>query len=97
MKYSICCILCLLPAIAGDFFVSPQGNDQNTGSKQGPFKSIHKAIAASALTTEHDTISVANGHYVLDKTITINHSNITINAANPGQVTFSGGVKIQGF
>ena len=85
MKYTICFLLCLLPIIASDFFVSTSGNDHNPGSKQKPFQTIQKAIDASSKTAENDTITVFDGNYQIDNTLMIQHSGVTIQAQNPKQ------------
>ncbi len=57
----MCAALCaLFPLAAKDFFVSPQGNDKNTGTEQAPWKTI--AFAAQKA-KPGDTVKILPGLY----------------------------------
>lgn len=50
----------VVPAMGADYFVSPQGNDGNPGSREKPFKTITKP---AGLAQAGDTIRIAPGAY----------------------------------
>ncbi len=54
-----------------NYFISPDGHDNNSGSINNPFKSIEKAVE---LTSEGDTIFLRGGLYNHSQTIRITHS-----------------------
>ena len=51
------------PGLAGDLFVSPNGNDLNTGNSNNPFQTIQQAIDKAKA---GDTIALAPGTYKQD-------------------------------
>lgn len=53
-------IISAMPAMAADIFVSPQGNDNNSGSIEAPFLTIKKAIESAKAGT---TIYLREGTY----------------------------------
>lgn len=53
-------IISAMPAMAADIFVSPQGNDNNSGSIEAPFQTIKKAIESAKAGT---TIYLREGTY----------------------------------
>lgn len=58
--------------IAGSYYVSPTGSDNNTGSSSAPFYSISKAITVAA--APGSTIYVRGGTYNYDTTISLSQS-----------------------
>jgi len=60
-----------LTDIKGQIFVSTDGNDNNSGTKEQPFKTITKAISVAV---PGDTIYVRGGIYSLTSTISIGSS-----------------------
>lgn len=69
--------LCLAGIVQGStWYISPSGNDTNTGSSQAPFLSLSAALDACS---EGDTISVANGVYTGSDNIGLSFTtNVTV-------------------
>ncbi|MBL7828125.1 MAG: DUF1565 domain-containing protein, partial [Saprospiraceae bacterium] len=65
---------------ATNWFVSPNGNDNNPGTQNAPFKTIPAAIDAAA---PGDIINLRNGNYASEE-IRIPKSNLTIRSY-PGE------------
>ncbi|MBZ4191294.1 PDZ domain-containing protein [Niabella beijingensis] len=79
-----------------DFFVSPAGNDNNSGTRQAPFKTLHKAVAQAANQKKAATVFLNGGTYYLDSTITLRSeavqaASLTITAYNNEPVNISAG------
>ena len=84
MKYVLCLVV-LIVASAATFaqtlwYVSPAGNDNNTGTLSSPFKTIPTAIEAAA---PGDEILLRNGNYTSNE-IRIGKSNLKIRSY-PGE------------
>ena len=60
--------------LAKEYFVAVDGNNRSDGSKQAPFRTIHRAIGAAV--TPGDVITVLEGRYVPPA---------TLNLSRPGQ------------
>ncbi|MBX3257345.1 MAG: right-handed parallel beta-helix repeat-containing protein [Chitinophagaceae bacterium] len=75
-------------------FVSPTGNDQNTGTKHYPFKTIYKAVSVKKVGASL-TINLRAGIYFLDKPVLINDSGISIIAYNHEKVVLTGAKSIK--
>lgn len=71
LYYSILLIFFNLTNIKGQIFVATNGNDNNPGTKEQPFKTITKAISVAV---PGDTIYVRGGIYSLSSTISIGSS-----------------------
>lgn len=55
---------CERTVMNGDIFVSPDGDDNNTGAKDSPVKTVEKALAlARHLDKEQKVISFSSGDY----------------------------------
>ncbi|MCH6257540.1 right-handed parallel beta-helix repeat-containing protein [Puniceicoccaceae bacterium K14] len=94
-----------LAASAATFFVSPSGNDSNSGTSESPFSSLHGArehIRNSAkLGVESIEVIVEPGIYYLDDTIIFDskdsgnaENQVTYRAREEGTVILSGGSKL---
>ena len=78
------------PGLAGDLFVSPNGNDLNTGTSNNPFQTIQQAIDKAKA---GDTITLASGTYRQDFVTRANGSEampITITGTNSAVVQGAG-------
>ena len=78
------------PGLAGDLFVSPDGNDLNTGISNNPFQTIQQAIDKAKA---GDTITLASGTYRQDFVTRANGSKampITITGTNSAVVQGAG-------
>jgi len=64
------------PVNGSDFFVSPDGNDNNDGTINSPFKTIEKAMGQAQ---PGDTIFLRGGLYVYSQTIRITKSGVSEN------------------
>jgi len=60
-------------AVAGDFYVAPNGNDANTGSRDRPFATLDRARDA-ARRVKGSTVHLAPGTYRRTKTFELNES-----------------------
>ncbi len=84
------------------FYVSPEGNDNNKGTIEQPFKTLERAKLAITDNANY-TIYLRNGYYSLEKTFELDKSNIAKNtkviiASYPGErAHITGGKKISGF
>ncbi len=81
-------------------YVSPTGNDSNTGSFEQPFATIQHAVDFVATNQlNNSTIILRAGIYEQKKTIILNNlpNNLTIKAYQNEKVHIVGGQKIKGF
>lgn len=60
-------------SFAKDIYVSPIGNDLNSGTKKNPYLSFYKALEQVKNHAEKEDVTVwfSSGEYYLDKTIEI--------------------------
>ena len=74
MKIPALCLLFLFPIFlfSADYYVSPSGNDSNSGSLTSPFRSINRAIGAAQ--QPGDTVIIRKGTYQLFRTVVPNAS-----------------------
>ncbi len=87
------------------FYVSPDGNDQNDGSKKRPFATLQRAITALPDTrSERVTIYLREGFYSLSKSLVLkdnqNHTlpaDIVITSYPDETAHLTGGRRISGF
>nr|MBI1232794.1 right-handed parallel beta-helix repeat-containing protein [Cytophagales bacterium] len=96
-------------SIGKDFFVSPNGSDNNIGSSQEPFGTVQGAAkAVRAWKRVNPEVSVriifSEGIYMLDSPLELGpddggtgNATVTYMAASDANVVFSGGRKINGF
>jgi hypothetical protein len=101
-------LLLSLPIVSScaDFYVSPQGSDRNSGSRQKPFATLERARDA-ARATKHDstiTIWLKGGTYTRSSTFTLSAEDSgtasapVVYRAVPGETArISGGKAIRGF
>lgn len=81
------------------YFISPTGNDKNSGSKILPFKTINYAIEKACREKGNININIMKGTYYLDETIQINSAifsptSLKINAYQNEEVFVSAGKSI---
>ena len=70
----------------GPFYVSPDGDDDNDGSKDHPFKSIQLAITAASKSENNSAVYIYNGTY----------NEGVLNIKNPINITGLGNVILNG-
>jgi len=84
------------------FYISPMGNDENTGTIEQPFKTLERA-KLSIKNNTNCTIYLRKGFYTLEKTLVLDRSNISKNTkvlitSYPGErAHIIGGQKITRF
>lgn len=81
-------------AMAGDFFLSPQGNDQNPGTRDRPVASLAAARdAARKAGAGPHRIAVLPGDYFHSQPVEFDarDNGLTIEAVEPGKATLYGG------
>jgi hypothetical protein len=71
---SVLCFLCIQLVVAKEIFVSTNGSDDNSGSKESPYKTITKAKLRvqneiQKGLTEDIVVNIMGGTYVLDETV----------------------------
>ncbi|VGO16334.1 hypothetical protein PDESU_04925 [Pontiella desulfatans] len=70
MKFlMLLCLLLSMSVTAAEFYVSPNGNDSDTGSFDAPFKTVVRARDVARSTSELVTVYLREGRYVLDETV----------------------------
>jgi hypothetical protein len=79
------------------FYVSPSGNDANSGTLESSFKSFQGSLTALKNSDGSGTVYFREGTYVFDKTVVINHGNATFAAYQGEKVQFSSGIHITGW
>lgn len=110
---TLCLVLLLMNISSGifavDIYVSTNGKDSNSGTKESPFATIERAQKevlniASEIANEEITVWIAGGNYLFQTPLTFNVSdfgriqNKMVFKAQPGKkVQISGGVKITGW
>ncbi|MFC2090610.1 right-handed parallel beta-helix repeat-containing protein [Bacteroidota bacterium] len=93
-------ILCILPLLHGQdaiFYVTPEGSDNNPGTRELPFKSVEEARDACRNSgTDAGKIILLPGDYFLSETIEldVNDKGLVMEAEQEGSVTLYGGEKI---
>ncbi len=98
-------VLMLLPraTVAKDLYVSPAGNDANTGTIDSPVSSMGRAksLARRFVGVEAVTVHVADGVYFLPETLVFeptdsgsSESPVIYAAENEGRAVLSGGTKL---
>jgi hypothetical protein len=95
---SVLGLLLAQPVIAADFYVAPNGDDANPGTKAKPFASLERArdaarklkVQSSKIKTE---VLVRGGTYYLKQALTLEpqDSGLSIEAAKGEEVVISGG------
>ncbi len=78
----------------GDIFVSPDGSDENTGTKESPVKTVQKALElAKSLEKDEKVIAFSKGEYSVSAlTLTDDCNNIVFYAED--EAVFNGGVTL---
>lgn len=90
--------LALRPAGASEtFYVSPRGNDENSGSRAKPFRTLQKALSITRNTADHDERIVLSGGEYFDVAVTLEpeHSGLIIEAAPGEKPILYGGVPLK--
>ncbi len=87
--------------MTSEFFVSTNGDDQNGGTQEAPFATIHRAQRAARERGLPVTITIRAGTYSLGRTLSFSSEDSGISSgqvtyrAYPGEpVTLSGGVRL---
>jgi autotransporter-associated beta strand protein len=89
-------------------YVAPDGNDANPGTREKPFATVNRALAANRAAGSlagGAAIELAAGHYQLAETIKLAEADsgsgpsapLSIRAATPGTAVISGGKRLSGF
>ena len=91
-------VICALPATAQSFYVSPKGDDANSGTMVKPFFSIEKA-RDEARKHKQSEIILRGGSYILKKTLLLEpqDSNTTYKAFLGETPVITGGRLIKGW
>ncbi|MAG92968.1 MAG: hypothetical protein CMJ48_04375 [Planctomycetaceae bacterium] len=89
-------LLCVLPAQAADYWVAPEGDDANPGSRERPFRTVQKAMD---VIRAGETCTVRGGTY--RESVTIRNSGsvgkpIRLVAAEGERVVFDGTDRLTG-
>lgn len=84
------------------YYISPNGNDSNNGSKQAPFANLETALDQISIKRKNGnnelvTIFLREGAYNIKETFKLNSSlnNIVIKSVEGEKVSFNGGVNIK--
>jgi len=103
MKRTICLLLIILANFVFGFsqsvlYVSPDGNNANSGTKEQPFKTIQKALDQAA-ESNVESILLKEGVYQLEAPIVLQpkHSGKKISNFDHGRVVISGGRQLTGW
>ena len=102
----LCCAI-EASLVARDYYVSPEGSDDNAGSKQKPFASVTRARdairEAGIAGREPVNVIMADGIYLLDESFTLEsqdsgseNARIVYRAENEGKAIVSGATRITG-
>ncbi len=101
LRWAICLLLLSQYSFAQqNYYVAPTGHDQNQGSIEQPFKTVHKALQQVAGSRDSSVrIYFRKGTYYLDRTLEItpallNQKQLEITAYEKEKVTLSGAVPI---
>lgn len=83
-----------------NLYVSASGNNNNSGSLQKPYKTLHYAIAQARKMQGRVSVIMRGGTYYLDTTVIIDAgknkaSSLTVNAYNNEKVNISAGRRLQ--
>lgn len=83
-----------------NLYVSASGNNNNSGSLQKPYKTLHYAIAQACKMQGRVSVIMRGGTYYLDTTVIIDAgknkaSSLTVNAYNNEKVDISAGRRLQ--
>ncbi|MCK3684076.1 right-handed parallel beta-helix repeat-containing protein [Maribellus sp. YY47] len=90
---------------SNEFYVSPNGDDGNSGTANKPFRTVQKALDALPRDVEGNfTIHLTDGTYYLDEPLSILSSNfihpearVTVKAERHANPVISGGVQVRGW
>ena len=106
----VCLYLCnyVVAGTQHQYYVSPTGNDNNSGSQGSPFATLHKAKSAvrsvNATMTGDVVINLTEGTHKLDSTLNLtsfdkgtNGFNIIYQGSTTGTTIVSGGRRITGW
>jgi hypothetical protein len=108
MKYLLLAVTLIMTVSTGmayELTVAPDGDDNNPGSSQKPFATLHRAQKAvrqhAAIGTEPVTVIVKAGTYYLEKPLVFMAADsdskappVSYKAETPGEVIISGGMKL---
>ena len=103
--YSLVIVLLFLRCSSTiEFYVSPDGNDQNTGSERAPFATLERAKQAILNSKDQAvTVFLREGVYPMEKSLRLNdikgspEKKIVIQAYPGEKVHITGGKKLEGF
>ena len=100
-------IICIVPSTASEFYLSPTGSDDNTGSKEKPFATVYRAKQAvlesiKTKPNEKCTVWLEDGFYFIQKPIIFNSeqfgnskAKIEFKAVSEAQPVISGGIELK--
>lgn len=103
--YSYLLFTLVNPVCATEFYVSPNGDDRNPGTKEKPFFTLKKAKNASLIHPDDDCcIWLADGYYPITEPVSFNtnhfgnrNGTITIKAEQEANPVISGGTLLKGW
>ena len=89
--------LCISSAAYADIYVSPEGDDSNTGSFEEPFKTIERAQEEARKQTGEVNVFLREGYYHITDTLEFDwrDSNHTYSAYQNEDVVLEGGYEIK--
>ena len=94
-------VLCVQSLEAQEIYVSPSGDDTNSGTMERPLKTFPRAVQAVKEAGGSGTVYFREGTYVFDETVVINNDNcsgqVTFRAYQDEKVTFTSLVKVEGW
>lgn len=87
------------PRAQTTFFVAPDGSDAHPGTREKPFATVERALAAARAHPGVDTIVLRGGTYFLAKPLALTSadSHLTVRAASGETPVLSGGVRLTGW
>lgn len=95
MKILLTILMLAATSHAADIYIAPNGNDTNPGTRDKPFATLHRALAAK----DRDTIILRGGTYFLDTPLVLGpeHNGLTIAAYRDERPVISGGRRLTGW
>lgn len=86
-------------APAAEYFVATNGNDAATGTRDAPFATVARGVAAARERAGVDVVTLQPGVHALEKTLELDarDSELTLRAEKPGTAVLTGGTRITGW
>ena len=103
-QLTLACLVCATTAVpARDLYVSPNGSDENLGTRQQPFVSLGKALTAMQ-GAESGTIWLAEGEYHVADGLALDAANsgstdapVVVRSETPHRARITGAKQVTGF